>query len=400
MKWLLIVLLFLAVGINAKQRYDDYQVLRVDISNQTMHGMFNTISEQWNLDVWAQNAFQGWADVMVTAPQAKIIQAMFSTRVHVSNVQQTIEESEVDMAQSRVPNDFFTWFPTYGEVLTWLDEKIAEHPGVATRIVLGKSGLGTDIVGLRIGQINTKPKIFIHCTIHAREWITTTSCCWIIESLLNDDPDRFQLREEFSWYIVPVLNTDGYAYTHTNTRLWRKNRAPNSGSSCIGTDLNRNYAYGWGGEGSSPEPCSDIYHGSSPFSSPETFAERNFITPFLTAGTLAAYVDIHAYGAMFMSPWGYTTALPPDYGVMETVMRSCTDAIYDVNGRTYAYGTSARVIYVAAGGSDDFSYGDGGVVRSFTIEAAGNSFTAPISSILPIGQELWAGVKRIAEDLL
>ena len=31
-------------------------------------------------------------------------------------------------------------------------------------------------------------------------------------------------------------------------RLWRKNRGNNAGSSCVGTDLNRNYDYNWSGE--------------------------------------------------------------------------------------------------------------------------------------------------------
>ena len=30
-------------------------------------------------------------------------------------------------------------------------------------------------------------------------------------------------------------------------RLWRKNRRPNKGSECIGTDLNRNWQFQWGG---------------------------------------------------------------------------------------------------------------------------------------------------------
>lgn len=27
--------------------------------------------------------------------------------------------------------------------------------------------------------------------------------------------------------------------------MWRKNRKPNSGSSCVGTDLNRNFGFQW-----------------------------------------------------------------------------------------------------------------------------------------------------------
>ena len=26
------------------------------------------------------------------------------------------------------------------------------------------------------------------------------------------------------WYVAPLLNPDGYEYSHTNDRMWRKNR--------------------------------------------------------------------------------------------------------------------------------------------------------------------------------
>lgn len=40
--------------------------------------------------------------------------------------------------------------------------------------------------------------------------------------------------------IVPVLNPDGYEFTHTKDRMWRKNRAHHEGE-CVGIDLNRNF---------------------------------------------------------------------------------------------------------------------------------------------------------------
>lgn len=30
--------------------------------------------------------------------------------------------------------------------------------------------------------------------------------------------------------------------------MWRKNRSPNAGSECVGTDLNRNYDWMWNGK--------------------------------------------------------------------------------------------------------------------------------------------------------
>merc|ERR1712241_677390 len=60
-------------------------------------------------------------------------------------------------------------------------------------------------------------------------------------------------------------NPDGYEYSINQDRYWRKNRAPNSGSSCYGTDLNRNWAFHWGETGVSFDPCSEIYCGGAAF---------------------------------------------------------------------------------------------------------------------------------------
>ena len=51
-----------------------------------------------------------------------------------------------------------------------------------------------------------------------------------------------QLLDQAEFVIIPLLNVDGYEFTWTDDRLWRKNRRPPpSGSACYGIDLNRNY---------------------------------------------------------------------------------------------------------------------------------------------------------------
>ncbi|VDO50370.1 unnamed protein product [Brugia timori] len=85
-----------------------------------------------------------------------------------------------------------------------------------------------------------------------------------------------RLVDDMDWFIVPLLNPDGYEYTRSSTnpevRLWRKNRSPitcriaQNGifsqpqqECCQGVDLNRNYDWHYGMEGSSNDPCSEIY---------------------------------------------------------------------------------------------------------------------------------------------
>lgn len=93
---------------------------------------------------------------------------------------------------------------------------------------------------------------------------------------LAENPERVG-GADVDWFIMPVVNPDGYEFSHTGDRLWRKNRAPGGSGRCAGVDLNRNYGYRWGGEGASRRPCDEIYAGSRQFSEPETAALSNYV---------------------------------------------------------------------------------------------------------------------------
>jgi len=296
-----------------------------------------------------------------------------------------------------VPQDIFDSYPNVLQTTAWLNEQEEAHPQLVSRIVIGTTYENRPIVGLRLGSDDTKPIIFIHCTIHAREWITTTSCLWIIDNLLNVDPDGPELLREFQWNIIPILNVDGYQFTHTNNRLWRKGRAPNQGSSCIGTDLNRNFARGWGGSGSSGDPCSETYRGTQAFSTPEISALRDYITPLLDQNRVAVYMDVHSYGGQLASPWAYTYDFPQGYDEMLQVMVTAVNAMQPIMGRTYDYGSSSAIIYISSGASKDWVLGVSGILRSFSIECWGTSFTPPVSWIPQVGREIYACMKDLAQ---
>jgi len=255
---------------------------------------------------------------------------------------------------------------------------------------LGKSYEKNDIFGIKIG--NDKPLVYIECGIHAREWIAPTHCLWFIDQILNQDPDRSQLLANFTFSIVPVLNVDGYLYTFDGERLWRKNRQPNSGSDCVGTDLNRNWGYQWD---SGDDPCDDTYPGPSAFTGPEIVLVKNYLA---NASKLVSFWDLHSYGGLWMSAWAYTCdAKPKDYSTMYKEMSAAAQAVQAVNGNSYSYGDVCDTIYQASGSTVDFSYGTGNVVASFATESYGDSFVVPASDIIPISTEIWAGLKTTLE---
>jgi len=320
----------------------------------------------------------------------------FAHSVRIPNVQAELDISEQEMqAQSlKRQTNFFDNFQTSGVILNWLEQQAAANPTRAEVIVASQTYNGNNIYALHLGKgASPKQTLVLHCGIHAREWITPTACCWIIDSLLKEPA----LLDSLEWVIIPVLNVDGYDYTHTTDRLWRKNRQPNPGSGCAGTDLNRNYGYAWSGPGASGNPCSETYYGSSAFSGPELHGLRDILQGLASQNRLAAYFDIHAYGALWMSPWGYTcNQVPSDYNEMNRVMTASITALRAVNGRTYAYGPICNTIYQTSGGSTDYTYGDLDAIHSYAVETFGNNFTPPPSFIGPIGREIWAGVRATA----
>ena len=67
---------------------------------------------------------------------------------------------------------------------------------------------------------------------------------YLIYQLVENSTSSLELLDKVDFVIVPNVNPDGYHYTHTEDRFWRKNRRPVN-FTCAGIDLNRNYAYGW-----------------------------------------------------------------------------------------------------------------------------------------------------------
>lgn len=114
-----------------------------------------------------------------------------------------------------------------------------------------------------------------------------------------------------------MSNPDGYEYTHTVDRLWRKNRGGTGRGRCAGVDLNRNFGYKWGGQGASRQPCSEIFAGTEAFSEPETIAQRDFMAK--TAANFQGFLTFHSYGQYILYPWGYDRVVPPDYKDLDRV---------------------------------------------------------------------------------
>jgi len=292
-------------------------------------------------------------------------------------------------------------YRTYDQHNSWMRDKVAQHPNLVELVTVGKSFEGRDIFGLKIHNRSSPASsaILLHGGIHAREWISPSTVAWIANELIikyNTDPIVKRLVDECEWHIFPILNVDGYVYTHTTNRMWRKTRRPNQGSTCIGTDPNRNWSYRWNTGGSSSNPCSETFHGQTPFTEPEVKQMADYGQKLLPK--LKAYIDFHAYGQLYMRPWGFSTAAPVDEAKLKKIGDDSAAAITKVRGRLYRSGRIAIIIYVASGSSADWFYGEH-KVSAFALEL-GTSFTMPVSEIRPVGIENFEGMKEFGKLIL
>lgn len=73
-------------------------------------------------------------------------------------------------------------------------------------------------------------------------------------------PTITSLVDGVEFFIVPLVNPDGYVYTQED-RMWRKNRSKGR-TLCYGVDNNRNWDFQWNTGGSSGISCEETYHGT------------------------------------------------------------------------------------------------------------------------------------------
>jgi len=173
---------------------------------------------------------------------------------------------------------------------------------------IGASVEGRPILAVKVGAPGDdpgRPNVIYLATYHAREWAATEMALRLLAYLADSLPLQAggaSLLASRDVWVIPVVNPDGYQYTFSITRLWRKNRRPNADGT-YGVDLNRNHGGFWGYDdaGSSAVSASEVYRGTAPASEPETQA----IEAFHRAHPPVASISYHSYTGAVLYPWAH-----------------------------------------------------------------------------------------------
>lgn len=297
--------------------------------------------------------------------------------------------------QVEVPDNFnlgtMAGFYKYQEMLDELDQMAALYPDLITikqQISTFQTYEGRPIYYVVISDNPTsteaEPNVLYTAIHHAREPLGMTEVIfymWYLLENYNSSDEVKYLVDNTQLFFVPCINPDGYIYNETTNPdgggMHRKNRRP-VGTTNIGVDLNRNYSYQWGQQGTSTDPDSDIYCGTGPFSEPETQAIKWLVETYGFKSALNA----HTFGDLHLFPIGADAAEFADH---HDYFEDLTSHQVEYNNFLAQKGTS---LYPVSGGSDDYMYKENvGVGMKDTVFAMtpeiGPSFWPNQSLILP-----------------
>ena len=263
----------------------------------------------------------------------------------------------------------------------------AEYPHIAQLRTIGHSIQKRPMLVMRLTNEKIKgdkPQVLIVGTHHAREWVATEMSMRLIKYLTANygtDARVTELLDTVEVWVMPVGNPDGYQYTFTNERLWRKNLRDNDGDGQItladGVDLNRNFDAHWGydDEGSSPVPTDATYRGTAPNSEPEV----QTLVDFIKSQDFKFILSYHTYQDLILYPWGWqwlTTSLDDPIFVAQAGTDD-NPAIYDsIAGKGYNPGVGAD-LYITNGDFTDWAYYELGIPAQTVELTDGYDFRFP-----------------------
>ncbi|XP_070144485.1 zinc carboxypeptidase-like [Drosophila kikkawai] len=387
-------------------RYDNFSVFKVRYETQEQRSRLRSLVEE-------QNNFKHWGAIkdelhLMVSPgvlsqfKTELQRANLSAEVMISNVQELIDsEKEADSRASA--DESFGWkkYSTLAEIYAWLDGILAAYPTVTEEFIVGQSYEGRTIRGIKISYKSGNPGVLIESNIHANEWIASATATWLInEFLTSDDVLVRQMVETHDWYIVPVLNVDGFVYSHEKDRMWRKTRQPSADSSCIGVDPNRNFDVRWmESDGASSNPCDWNYGGPHALSEPEVQAMTDLVISL--KDKINVMLAFHSYSQVLLSPYGHSSVeFPPNYDDLMAVAKAYADAVAKLPYDTvFQYGSVGGLLYPATGATIDLTYQEG-IEITYTVEFRDTGhygFILPPAHIIPNSEEALAGIMALLE---
>ncbi len=359
---------------------DDSRVVRITFTSPEELAALAARLDVWEVHRDAQNPDSGYVVAYVsTADAARLSAAGIEVR----------EVFGLPAHPETIPG--FPCYRTVAEIYAQLDQWATAYPDLTQLLTIGQSYEDRPLRVLRVTNeatgLSNKPVFFLVANVHGRELITPETALVFTQYLLENytvDPDVTWLLDAHIVYVLASANPDGHVKNEPGQpwAYWRKNTHPYGSCSptTYGVDLNRNSSFHWGGTGSSPDPCNDVYRGPSPASEKETARLQNFAASIFPDqrgpndadpapdDATGVFISLHSYSNLVLWPWGDTYTPAPNAAQLQMLGRRMAS----FNGFTPQQSSG---LYPTSGATDDWAYGELGVAAyTFEIGSDGDGF--------------------------
>ncbi|CCK71781.1 putative metallocarboxypeptidase KNAG_0H03670 [Huiozyma naganishii CBS 8797] len=216
-----------------------------------------------------------------------------------------------------------------------------------------------------------------------------------------------QYLNSLDFIFVPVFNPDGYNYTWTSDRLWRKNRQETYLSSCRGIDIDRSFGYEW--SSSDDFPCNENYAGEVPFEAVEARLWSEYLYHVKRDYKIYGFLDLHSYSQEILYPYAYSCeSVPRDLENLMELSFGLSKAIRAVSGKHYDVLPACKdrgsdlTPGLGSGSALDFMYHNR-AHWAFQIklrDTGNHGFLLPPKYIEPVGREAYGAFKYFCDFIL
>nr|XP_032521326.1 zinc carboxypeptidase A 1-like [Danaus plexippus plexippus] len=351
----IVCLVFLYINPCTSKSYKNYTLFRgVPVTDHHLE-FFKNLSDVYKATFWRSPGLVHRPVEFIIGPNKKriflrdaMLKGIYYTTV-IEDVQRAFDSQTVKTYVRRNMESFdWTSYFRLDDIYDWLQDLSVMYPKVMHLQNLGKSVEKRDIlmakITLPVRKKRSRPKIIVEGGIHSREWVSIAFVTYFLHQVLTTvDKKESKLKsiaEEYEWYFIPVLNPDGYEYTHKKDRMYRKNMK--------GVDLNRNFDMHFGSVGTSSRKQDETYGGPKAFSEPETLALANFVKA--NSKNLKFYLAFHSYGQYMIIPYAYSKKHEGNFDEVHERGIRAAKRISKKYGTQYTVGTAYDTVgYVTSG---------------------------------------------------
>ncbi|CEP21740.1 unnamed protein product [Cyberlindnera jadinii] len=400
-------------------QYEGDKIVRVRMNEETKHLVMG-MREVY--DQWEGN--DEFVDFRVPSEDIPLLQEHLDCEIMIDDLGQAVYETFPKVAEElklettddfqAMTDLFFKEYRPLNTIYSWLDMMKETFPDFVEIEWLGQTYEGRDMKALHLsvdkGLNPDKKTIVLTAGVHAREWISTSTALFTIFKLLTEyghSKKETRYLEQLDFLIVPVFNPDGYAYSWSQDRLWRKNRQETYIPRCFGIDIDRSFGYHW--TKSEDYPCGESYSGEAAFEAIEAENLDTYINVTRKDHQIYGFLDLHSYTQKILCPYAYSCDEQPRdienllelaYGISKSirlrygkhyeVLPACKDRGVDI------------MPGLGAGSALDFMYHNRAhwAFQLKLRDTGSHGFLLPSEFIVPVGKEIYAAVKYFCEFIL